>query len=155
MPNRSKDTCADEHATRASGPGQGSGPIGPPELELVLDRTVQAPALARYAIAERCDQLGVDGSLEQSLILLVSEVVSNAVRHSPAAPDEPVGLDATFGQRAIRVTVTDAGDGFTPRPRDPASAHDGYGLYLLEKVAASWGVESCGDTKVWFELARG
>jgi anti-sigma regulatory factor (Ser/Thr protein kinase) len=155
MTSRSKDTCADEHATRAAVPGEGSGAIGPAELELVLDRTVQAPALARYAIAERCEQLGVDGSLAQSLILLVSEVVSNAVRHSPAAPDEPVGLDATFGQRAIRVTVTDAGDGFTPRPRDPASAHDGYGLYLLEKVAASWGVESCGDTKVWFELARG
>jgi anti-sigma regulatory factor (Ser/Thr protein kinase) len=152
MTNRSKDTCADEHA---AGAGERGGASDPAELELVLDRTVQAPALARYAIAERCEQLGVDGSLEQSLILLVSEVVSNAVRHSPAAGDEPVGLDATFGKRMIRVTVTDAGEGFTPRQRDPASAHDGYGLYLLEKVAASWGVESCGDTKVWFELARG
>jgi anti-sigma regulatory factor (Ser/Thr protein kinase) len=152
MTNRSKDTCADERATR---PGERGGAKDPAELELVLDRTVQAPALARYAIAERCEQLGVDGSLEQSLILLVSEVVSNAVRHSPARADEPVGLDATFGPRMIRVTVTDAGEGFTPRPRDPASARDGYGLYLLEKVAESWGVESCGDTKVWFELARG
>lgn len=152
MTNRSKDTCADERATR---PGERDGASDPAELELVLDRTVQAPAIARYAIAERCEQLGVDGSLEQSLILLVSEVVSNAVRHSPAPAEEPVGLDATFGPRMIRVTVTDAGDGFTPRQRDPASAHDGYGLYLLEKVAESWGVESCGDTKVWFELARG
>ena len=155
MPNRSKDTCADEQAARAPDAAERGGASDPAELELVLDRTVRAPALARYAVTERCEQLGVDGSLEQSLILLVSEVVSNAVRHSPAAPDEPVGLDATFGQRAIRVTVTDGGDGFTPRPRDPASARDGYGLYLLEKVAESWGVESCGDTKVWFELARG
>jgi anti-sigma regulatory factor (Ser/Thr protein kinase) len=156
MTNRSKDTCADEHAARApADPGERGGASDPAELELVLDRTVQAPALARYAITERCEQLGVDGSVAQSLILLVSEVVSNAVRHSAADPDEPVELDATFGQRTIRVTVTDAGEGFTPRPRDPTSAHDGYGLYLLEKVAASWGVESCGDTKVWFELARG
>ena len=152
MTNSSKDTCADERATR---PGERGGTSDPAELELVLDRTVQAPALARYAIAERCEQLGVDGSLAQSLILLVSEVVSNAVRHSPADPDEPVGLDATFGQGRIRVIVTDGGDGFTPRPRDPESARDGYGLYLLEKVAESWGVESRGDTKVWFELARG
>jgi anti-sigma regulatory factor (Ser/Thr protein kinase) len=155
MTSRSKDTCADEHTARGVGPAERDGASDPTELGLVLDRTVQAPALARYAIADRCERLGVDGSLAQSLILLVSEVVSNAVRHSPAAPDEPVGLDATFGQRSIRVTVTDAGDGFTPRPRDPTSSHDGYGLYLLEKVAASWGVESCGDTKVWFELARG
>jgi anti-sigma regulatory factor (Ser/Thr protein kinase) len=128
---------------------------GTPCTELELARTVQAPAQARAAVTRRCEQLELDGVLAQSLILLVSEVVSNAVRHSAAAPDEPVGLDATFGQRTIRVTVTDAGEGFTPRQRDPASAHDGYGLYLLEKVAASWGVESCGDTKVWFELARG
>ena len=155
MPNRSKDTCAHEQAARAAGPAERGGASDPAELELVLDRTVQAPALARYAVTERCEQLGVDGSLAQSLILLVSEVVSNAVRHSPADPDEPVGLDATFGQGSIRVTVTDGGEGFTPLPRDPESARDGYGLYLLEKVAESWGVESCGDTKVWFELARG
>jgi anti-sigma regulatory factor (Ser/Thr protein kinase) len=155
MTSRSKDTCADEPAARRVGPRERRGANDPAELGLVLDRTVQAPARARHAIAERCEQLGVDGSLAQSLILLVSEVVSNAVRHSPAAPDEPVGLDATFSRRSIRVTVTDGGEGFTPRPRDPASAHDGYGLYLLEKVAESWGVESRGDTKVWFELARG
>ena len=155
MTSRSKDTCADEHAERRVAPAKPGAASDPPELGLVLDRTVQAPALARYAIAERCEQLGVDGSVAQSLILLVSEVVSNAVRHSPADADEPVGLDATFGQGSIRVTVTDGGDGFTPRPRDPESARDGYGLYLLEKVAESWGVESCGDTKVWFELARG
>jgi len=105
-------------------------------------------------VTERCRELGIDGSLSQSLILLVSEVVSNAVRHSRADPGEPVGFLASFGERTIRVTVTDAGGGFTPRPRDPARTHDGYGLYLLEKVADRWGVDSCGDTKVWFELAR-
>ncbi len=41
-----------------------------------------------------------------------------------------------------------------PRPRDPGSTRDGYGLYLLEKVATRWGVDSAGDTKVWFELPR-
>ena len=92
--------------------------------------------------------------MAQSLILLVSEVVSNAVRHSAADPDDPIELAASFGATTIRVAVTDAGDGFTPRPRDPGSTLDGYGLYLLEKVAAQWGVESNGDTKVWFELPR-
>ncbi|HTZ88269.1 MAG TPA: ATP-binding protein [Solirubrobacteraceae bacterium] len=123
-------------------------------LALTLERNVQAPALARAEVTECCRELGIDGSLCQSLVLLVSEVVSNAVRHSPADPQEPVGFVASFGERAIRVMVTDAGEGFTPRPRDPARAHDGYGLYLLEKVADRWGVDSRGDTKVWFELAR-
>lgn len=126
-----------------------------PQTELQLQRTVNAPAIARAAMTRRCEQLDLDGSLSQSLILLVSEVVSNAVRHSPADPAEPIELIASFGAATIRVTVTDAGDGFTPRPRDPGSTRDGYGLYLLEKVATCWGVESRGDTKVWFELPRG
>ena len=123
-------------------------------LQLTLERNVQAPALARAEIADRCRELELDGSLCQSLILLVSEVVSNAVRHSPGDPDAPIGLHAAFGERTVRVTVTDAGNGFTPRPRDPERTHGGYGLYLLEKVADRWGIESTGDTKVWFELAR-
>jgi len=123
-------------------------------VELELERTVNAPAQARSEIAARCRELELGGALCQSLILLVSELVSNAVRHSADDTKAPVKLVATFGERTIRVMVTDAGAGFTPRPRDPARTHDGYGLYLLEKVATRWGVGSRGDTKVWFELPR-
>jgi anti-sigma regulatory factor (Ser/Thr protein kinase) len=153
MAPRSKGVRAEDRPRRGAR-GSGRGSHGPARVELSLERSVQAPALARAAIAEQCDALGIDGSLAQSVILLVSEVVSNAVRHSSADPKQPVELIATFGEKAIRVTVTDAGSGFTPQPRDPARTHDGYGLYLLEKVAARWGVESRGDTKVWFEMAR-
>jgi anti-sigma regulatory factor (Ser/Thr protein kinase) len=123
-------------------------------MTLRLERSVHAPARARAAVSRRCEPLGIDASLAQSLILLVSEVVSNAVRHSGGHPEAPIELVASFDEERIRVSVTDAGNGFVPRPRDPASTSDGYGLYLLEKVAARWGVESEGDTKVWFELSR-
>lgn len=146
MANRSNDALTGDQARRRGG--------APVRLDLDLEHSVQAPAQARAAIAERCEQLGIDGSLAQSLILLVSEVVSNAVRHSQADPSLPVSLRATFGERAIRVAVTDSGEGFEPQPRDPARTHDGYGLYLLEKVSERWGVERHGGTRVWFELAR-
>ncbi len=149
MASRSKDARASERARRG-----GTAARGPSRLELELERTVQAPALARAAVTERCDELGIDGSLAQSLILLVSEVVSNAVRHSSGDPTAPVEMLVTFGEKTIRVSVSDAGEGFTPRPRDPARTHDGYGLYLLEKVSERWGVESRGGTNVWFELTR-
>jgi anti-sigma regulatory factor (Ser/Thr protein kinase) len=152
MAPRSKGVRAGDRPRGARGSGRTAR--APARVELSLERNVQAPALARAAIVEQCDALELDGSLAQSVILLVSEVVSNAVRHSAADPKEPVEMIATFGEKAIRVTVTDAGSGFTPRPRDPARTHDGYGLYLLEKVATRWGVESRGDTKVWFELTR-
>jgi anti-sigma regulatory factor (Ser/Thr protein kinase) len=121
-------------------------------LELELDRNLRAPSLARAALARRCEDLDLDASVFQSLILLVSEVVSNAVRHSPGPRESPIELVAASTGENIRITVTDAGSGFTPRPRDPSGTSDGYGLYLLEKVATSWGVDSHGDTKVWFEL---
>lgn len=132
------------------------GSSGPTlRLELVLERDVHAPGIARAAVARRCNDLELGGSLSQTLILLISEVVSNAVRHSAGPADAPVELVADFTDEDIRVSVTDAGAGFVPRTRDPASTSDGYGLYLLEKAASSWGVDSRGDTKVWFELARG
>jgi anti-sigma regulatory factor (Ser/Thr protein kinase) len=147
-----KSACANEGERRSRrAPARAYGSA---RLELALERDVQAPSRARAAVSERCEQLGVESSLAQSLILLVSEVVSNSVRHSAADPKAPVRLVAVFDKKAIRVTVTDAGKGFTPRPRDPGRTHDGYGLYLLEKVAEGWGVDSKGDTKVWFELAR-
>jgi anti-sigma regulatory factor (Ser/Thr protein kinase) len=126
-----------------------------PRMTLRLERTVHAPARARAAVSRRCEPLGLDASLAQSLTLLVSEVVSNAVRHSGGDPAAPIELVVSIDDEKIRVSVTDAGNGFVPRPRDPGSTSDGYGLYLLEKVAARWGVESEGDTKVWFELPRG
>jgi anti-sigma regulatory factor (Ser/Thr protein kinase) len=133
--------------------GHGGAPAS--SLRLELERDVSAPAIARAAVSERAIELGVDGSFGNTLILLVSEVVSNAVRHSPGPADAPIKLLATMSEEKIRVAVTDAGEGFTPRAREPDSLSDGYGLYLLDKAASSWGVESTGGTTVWFELLRG
>ncbi len=123
-------------------------------LRLELERTVRAPAIARAAVSEHLLELGVDGSFGQTVVLLVSEVVSNAVRHSSAPEHVPISLDALVTEVAVRVAVTDAGEGFTPRPRDPERVGDGYGLYLLEKASSSWGVEADEGTTVWFELVR-
>jgi anti-sigma regulatory factor (Ser/Thr protein kinase) len=123
-------------------------------LELELERNVGAPARARSAVSERLAELGVDGVNEQMLVLLVSEVVTNAVRHSSGPADAKIGLVVSATEQAIRVAVNDSGKGFIPRPRDPERLEDGYGLYLLDRAASSWGVESSEGTTVWFELAR-
>ena len=141
MTQRSKQPC-EPH----------SGPS--PDLRLELQRDVEAPAIARAAVAGRFESLGLDGSVSSTLALLVSEVVSNAVRHSAGPRDALIELVAEATADAIRIAVTDAGEGFTPQPRNPGRTHDGYGLYLLEKVSARWGVESRGPTTVWFELPR-
>ncbi len=126
----------------------------PATLELELKRDLQAPSVARAAASGRCDGLALSPSLRHTLVLLVSEVVSNAVLHSNAPPDMPIVLTTSVTDDAIRVTVTDAGDGFTPLPRAPETTRGGYGLHLVDKAAIRWGVDRAGGTRVWFELPR-
>jgi anti-sigma regulatory factor (Ser/Thr protein kinase) len=121
-------------------------------LELALERNVQAPAIARAAISGLCQDLRLPDTLRQTLVLLISEVVSNAVLHSSGPPDAPITVTAMVTPEVFRITVTDAGDGFTPAQRDPARVEGGYGLFLLEKAASRWGVEASSPTTVWFEL---
>jgi anti-sigma regulatory factor (Ser/Thr protein kinase) len=121
-------------------------------LELALERNVQAPAIARAAISGLCEDLRLRRSLRQTLVLLISEVVSNAVLHSSGPAEAPITVTANVTPDVFHVTVTDAGDGFTPSRRDPERVEGGYGLYLLEKAASRWGVETTSPTTVWFEL---
>lgn len=126
----------------------------PATLELELKRDRQAPSVARAAASGRCDGLELGTSLCETLALLVSEVVSNAVLHSSAPPDTPIVLTTSVTEDTVRVTVTDTGDGFVPRPRKPEMTQGGYGLYILEKTVRRWGVDRVGGTRVWFELPR-
>jgi anti-sigma regulatory factor (Ser/Thr protein kinase) len=120
-------------------------------LELILPPEPGSVAEARArvieALAEHCE----DGQLE-TLRLLVSELVTNAVRHG--AHSEPVELHASWNSE-VRVEVTDHGSGFTPRPR-PGELDEpgGFGLFLVGRLADTWGVETSDSTRVWFVLRR-
>lgn len=72
--------------------------------------------------------------------------------HSDGPRDADITMIAEVGDEALRVSVTDAGEGFVPGERDPARADGGYGLYLVEKAATRWGVEDTAPTCVWFEV---
>jgi anti-sigma regulatory factor (Ser/Thr protein kinase) len=121
-------------------------------VEITLRRDVEAPGLARNAVSGMLADVMLSRSAANTLILLVSEVVSNAVLHSTGPDDAPIGLVAEIADDVVRVTVTDAGDGFVPAERDPARIDGGYGLYLVAKAASSWGVDAGPPTRVWFEM---
>jgi anti-sigma regulatory factor (Ser/Thr protein kinase) len=126
----------------------------PVTLELELKRNLEAPSVARAVTGSRCDGLELGASQCHTLVLLVSEIVSNAVLHSQAPADTPIVLTTSFTEDTIRVTVTDTGNGFTPVRRKPGTTDGGYGLYLLDRAARRWGVDRVGGTRVWFELPR-
>jgi anti-sigma regulatory factor (Ser/Thr protein kinase) len=89
----------------------------------------------------------------ETLRLLVTELVTNSVRHSGA---DSVELTVLVGNSAVWTEVTDAGPGFdSAKTGEPSTDHTGWGLFLVERLAQRWGVDKLGGaTKVWFELQR-
>ena len=101
------------------------------------------------------DQLDgkVDPAKLETARLLVTEVVTNAVRH--VKREGPIDLCLALSEDALRVEVVDPGQGFVPRRRGPDSPLDGnWGLHFLEVLSDRWGIESNERTRVWFELTR-
>jgi anti-sigma regulatory factor (Ser/Thr protein kinase) len=132
-----------------------SGRAGPrPDLEIALERTPQAPALARAAISRFCQDQNISANAIATLTLLVSEVVTNAVVHPAAEKSTTITVHAHVDQHAVHIEVRDAGAQFSPRPRNPNRVDGGYGLYLLEQEATEWGLRPGPTTAVWFQLAH-
>jgi len=114
--------------------------------------SVETPTLARRQL-DRWLPAWLGEGERGALRLLVSELVTNCVRHAKASADAPVELAVRVAGRTIRVEVHDGGTGFTPpgHPR-PRGSDGGYGLYLVERLASRWGVDTGAGTRVWFEL---
>jgi anti-sigma regulatory factor (Ser/Thr protein kinase) len=120
-------------------------------LKMSLSRGPEAGAEARRAIAKlRAD---LDPPLLETLRLLVTEVVTNSVRHTAA---DSVTLRVAIGRSAVLTEVADTGPGFDRECVDQsADENTGWGLFLVERLADKWGVKHDGPSKrVWFELRR-
>jgi anti-sigma regulatory factor (Ser/Thr protein kinase) len=123
-------------------------------VKVELEAGPEAAAWARNALFPVEPQVADD--LMADVRLLVSELVTNSVRHSGAGPPESVGLAVEVDARTIRVEVRDSGSGFEPRPRDlDRSRPGGWGLYLVDRLADRWGVARNHFTRVWFEIDLG
>jgi anti-sigma regulatory factor (Ser/Thr protein kinase) len=103
-------------------------------------------------MAEFAGTHGFDSDTVGTIMLLVSELVTNAVLHAKVQPPADITLLARLAGGMIRVEITDQGPGFTPQERDPTRMDGGYGLFLLDKAATRWGVERRDGTTVWFEM---
>ena len=91
----------------------------------------------------------------EDIRLLVSELVTNSVRHSGAADHAKVEFRVLMDVSCLRVEVADSGKGFqktvTPSTPDQIS---GWGLQIVERLSDRWGVDprdELGST-VWFEI---
>jgi anti-sigma regulatory factor (Ser/Thr protein kinase) len=141
------------YSSRAPFPtsGGGSAPRFGPRVELELDYGPDAAAQARAAVAALEERVNPD--VLDDVRLLMSEIVTNAVRHSDSPPGAKIGMTVSVGREALRGQVTDGGLGFAPKPRSaPATEAGGWGLHLVDRLASRWGVDGGASVRVWFEI---
>jgi anti-sigma regulatory factor (Ser/Thr protein kinase) len=105
----------------------------------------RARGLARSAF----QKWGMDASTDDA-VLVVSELVSNAVRHGAG---DTVTVELIHHDDRLRVTVCDDDTGtVTPHP-ETAHGEDGRGLRIVERISLDWGVDYLPTGKaVWAEL---
>lgn len=109
----------------------------------------EAISAARDAVTSAV-QGRIDDERLETLRLLVSEVVTNSVRHSGTR--RPLELSMSFNGE-VRVAVTDNGVGFTPGLRGGGVDEvGGWGLYLVDQLSSRWGVARNSHTCVWFKV---
>lgn len=122
-----------------------------------LDASVAA---ARRRVLDRLREWHIDSSSCDDALLLVSELFTNAVRHT--ASDKVSCMLWLSGLR-LRLEVTDQGGGRAPvePPSDGAVDTDGEsgrGLLLVSALADSWGIRPEGNGSendghaVWAEM---
>jgi len=120
-------------------------------IAVELDPGPGCPADARTALSPLMGALTTQ--VYSDLRLLVSELVTNSVRHARLRPGDRIRLQVELSDRVLRVEVSDPGEGFganipEPAPREPG----GWGLFLTEQLADRWGVDREGGwTMVWLE----
>ena len=113
--------------------------------------------VARAFVAEVLGELAeLDDGVLHNAMLLASELVTNAIRHSRSgAAGGSVLLVILQASDGIGVEVTDSGsaDG-TPVVKEHVFTCEGHGLFLVEAVASHWGYRRAAEdgTTVWFWL---
>ncbi|GAC1590973.1 MAG: hypothetical protein NVS3B21_08980 [Acidimicrobiales bacterium] len=82
--------------------------------------------------------------------LLTSEVVTNAVIHAESSPVVEVAAEGG----TVRVSVEDNGASWPMLKEVPHTATSGRGMALVDLMADAWGVERLDDDakRVWFEV---
>jgi signal transduction histidine kinase len=140
---------------RSLEPGQPGRPT--PDLvdlfQLNVHCDARAPGVARHAF----DSVqGIDGVREHAC-LVVTELVTNAVRHSGCTAADLIEVRASRRPGVLEIAVTDRGlSRGTPRIRPRRDdAIGGLGLPIVAKLAAQWGTLRTPDNRclVWAELA--
>lgn len=119
---------------------------------VVLSAVPASAATARRFITDICNAGKLGEHTCATAALLVSELVTNAIRYGSSR----AVLEATAPGGVLRVAVRDDNPDLPVLGEHPSiTAENGRGLLLVSTLADSWGIEDVDGAgkAVWFELA--
>ena len=125
-----------------------------PEIAVALPAVPESIPLSREVLDRLRGEL--DESVLDDLRLIVSELVTNSIRHAGLRTGDPIDLEVSVDESTIRLELRDRGRGFAApaTPLDPFR-ESGWGLFLVSRLADRWGVSTeDGMTTVWIEIHR-
>src|SRR6266496_1419395 len=119
------------HSHPGRPPGGGGVSV---RVKRALPADMTAPALARHALDDLSSR--VPPSAAQDLRLVVSELVTNAVKHEGLREGETIGLEVRIRPQTAEVTVRYPEHvGFAPiLPPEPDEASQ-WGLFLVDRIS--------------------
>jgi anti-sigma regulatory factor (Ser/Thr protein kinase) len=124
--------------------------------KLAVPHQAASAASVRHRLSSELRAVGIAPSVVADATLVLTELVTNAVRHAP--PLDGVGMAVGWLRAGdqLRVWVSDGGsDTATPVPQAAGpTATSGRGLAIVEALAQRWGVDDEPDRRtVWAQLA--
>jgi anti-sigma regulatory factor (Ser/Thr protein kinase) len=121
------------------------------EVRTVLNPHPTSVGAARRFVRDVLMSRQVAGPVVETVELLTSEVVTNAIIHGRSGPVLAVHVK----ERAIRVAVGDVSTELPVRRLGRLDDVSGRGVIIVEQLASAWGVERerNGSKRVWFEVA--
>jgi anti-sigma regulatory factor (Ser/Thr protein kinase) len=120
-------------------------------LELPLACGLDAPRGARDHVEAFLEAHGIDSEVRLVALVIVSELVTNAVVHGA----EPITLDVAIRDETLRLEVCDGDDraGVVAVRSTRGGDTNGRGLAIVESLAQRWDVRSHrGGKGVWAEM---
>jgi anti-sigma regulatory factor (Ser/Thr protein kinase) len=112
--------------------------------------------LARHALADQLEASGMRPEERDDALLVLSELVSNAVKHAAPLPSGDIRVRWQVRDEVLHIEITDGGASTRPHAGVAAlSALHGRGLDIVRTVSTQWGVTEDGDSvTVWAEVPR-
>ena len=122
-------------------------------LDLQLAARPESVSVARRAL----EAMQGPAILIADAQLLVSELVTNSIRHAGLGPEDYIQVTIRWSGRVLRVIVWDRATDVALSPvvgefRPAPGTDSGWGLFLVDRVARRWGTSLDRRAGYWFEL---